>query len=249
MYDMDCDNDDWMDFLKKFTRPLDEVAKPTEDEEQDPEYNILADEEIDEIDKEELRVDKAVKVTRKELNDLIAELFEYSEICTNLTDIDNKTKVGDYNDNSQSELINGSEKSKNEDVTDTSREKTIFPEESVTVNILEYFLEIFFKAEVRDKMRLIIFTIKLMRTYMHLFLIFIIYYILLMIFIICIIYKVSGNYIGIFDFSTHDEMKKVNMNIAYSSMVPKEGFLFYISATVLDIDMNFDIPGVPVVLF
>lgn len=85
MYDMDCDNDDWMDFLKKFTRPLDEIVKSTEqeDEEQDPEYNILADEELDEIDKEELRVDKAVKISKKELNNLIAELFEYTdEFCT-----------------------------------------------------------------------------------------------------------------------------------------------------------------------
>lgn len=87
MYDMDCDNDDWMDFLKKFTRPLDEIVKSTEqeDEEQDPEYNILADEELDEIDKEELRMDKAVKISKKELNNLIAELFDYTdEFCTQL---------------------------------------------------------------------------------------------------------------------------------------------------------------------
>lgn len=32
------------------------------------------------VDKEELRADKAVKVTRKELNELIAELFEYTDI-------------------------------------------------------------------------------------------------------------------------------------------------------------------------
>ncbi|KAJ8942700.1 hypothetical protein NQ318_023432 [Aromia moschata] len=36
---------------------------------------------MDKVDKEELRVDKAVKVTRKELNDLIAELFECTEHC------------------------------------------------------------------------------------------------------------------------------------------------------------------------
>lgn len=47
MYDMDCDDDDWKDFLKKFTRPLDEVTKNAEDEDHDPEYNVLADEEID----------------------------------------------------------------------------------------------------------------------------------------------------------------------------------------------------------
>lgn len=86
---MDCDNDwvddEWMDFLQKITRPLDEIVKGNEqeDEELDPEYNILADEELDQIDKEELRVDKAVKITKKELNNLIAELFEYAEgLCT-----------------------------------------------------------------------------------------------------------------------------------------------------------------------
>lgn len=31
------------------------------------------------MDKEELRADKAVKVTRKELNNLIAELFEFTD--------------------------------------------------------------------------------------------------------------------------------------------------------------------------
>lgn len=46
MYDLDCDDEDWSDFLKKFTRPLDELTK-AEDEDQDPEYNVLADEEID----------------------------------------------------------------------------------------------------------------------------------------------------------------------------------------------------------
>lgn len=83
MYDMDCDNDDWRDFLKTFTRPLDEVIK--DDEDHDPEYNVLADEEIDKVDKEELRADKAVKVTRKELNILMAELFEYADNFTEQT--------------------------------------------------------------------------------------------------------------------------------------------------------------------
>lgn len=99
MYDMDCDNDDWMDFLKKFTRPLDEIVKSTEqeDEEQDPEYNILADEELDEVDKEELRMDKAVKISKRELNNLIAELFEYTdEYCTQI-------EINNANDNSMEE--------------------------------------------------------------------------------------------------------------------------------------------------
>ncbi|KAF5275263.1 hypothetical protein FQA39_LY06923 [Lamprigera yunnana] len=86
MYDMDCDDVEWRDFLKTFTRPLDEIIKPSEDEEQDPEYNILADEAVDKVDREELRADKAVKVSRKELNDMIAELFE----CANNNFEDNQ---------------------------------------------------------------------------------------------------------------------------------------------------------------
>lgn len=78
MYDMDCDDEDWTDFLRCFTRPLDEVAKPRDDEEHDPEYNILEDDSINKIDKEELRADRAVEVTKKELSDLIAELFDYT---------------------------------------------------------------------------------------------------------------------------------------------------------------------------
>lgn len=78
MYDMECDDEEWTDFLRGFTRPLDEVAKPRDDEEHDPEYNILEDDRINKIDKEELRADRAVEVTKKELNDLIAELFDYT---------------------------------------------------------------------------------------------------------------------------------------------------------------------------
>lgn len=88
-------DNDWLDFLQKVIQPEDETIKSTEheeeqeDEEQDPEYNILADEELDEIDdddlKEELRIDKAVKITKKEFNNLMAELFEYTdEFCAQM---------------------------------------------------------------------------------------------------------------------------------------------------------------------
>lgn len=41
MYDLDCDvDDDWKDFLKTFTRPIDEFDKGGEDEDHDPEYNV-----------------------------------------------------------------------------------------------------------------------------------------------------------------------------------------------------------------
>lgn len=83
MYEMDyeCD-EDWKNFLKGFTRPLAEVsATMQEDEDHDPEYNVLADEEV--IDVEELRTDRAVNITRKELNDLIGELMDYADNFNN----------------------------------------------------------------------------------------------------------------------------------------------------------------------
>ncbi|XP_066592416.1 uncharacterized protein mute isoform X2 [Prorops nasuta] len=80
MYDWDFDADeDWNNFLKEFTQPLVQDHILEDDPDADPEYNILDDEETDTLDKEELRADKAVKVTRKELNNLIAELFEFTD--------------------------------------------------------------------------------------------------------------------------------------------------------------------------
>nr|CAD7411697.1 unnamed protein product [Timema cristinae] len=82
MYDLECDDEDWNNFLKDFTKPLtpEEVNDTVEDDEDaDPEYNILADEE-EVVDHEELRMDRAVKVSKKELNALFNELFEYTEM-------------------------------------------------------------------------------------------------------------------------------------------------------------------------
>ncbi|XP_075217363.1 GON-4-like protein isoform X2 [Lycorma delicatula] len=88
MYDWNCDNEDWKNFLKEFTQPLDALPHLNEtidDVDADPEYNVLADEdEIAEEDKEELRVDRAVKVSRKELNGLMKELFEYNEMISDI---------------------------------------------------------------------------------------------------------------------------------------------------------------------
>lgn len=83
MYDSECDDEDWKDFLKNFTEPLTvDVNDTFDDDEADPEYNVLADEEEQTVDKEELRVDRAVKVSRKELNLLVAELFEYADMMS-----------------------------------------------------------------------------------------------------------------------------------------------------------------------
>ncbi|XP_055693650.1 uncharacterized protein LOC129796027 [Lutzomyia longipalpis] len=71
MYEFDCDMDNvWQEFLNQFRRPLTLNETHEEDEEADPEYVA-----VDQIplDKEELR---EVKVSRKELSDLMTELFD-----------------------------------------------------------------------------------------------------------------------------------------------------------------------------
>ncbi|KAJ9573919.1 hypothetical protein L9F63_008718, partial [Diploptera punctata] len=83
MYDSECDDEDWKDFLKNFTEPLTvDVNDTFDDDEADPEYNVLADEEEQTVDKEELRADRAVKVSRKELNMLFAGLFENADMMS-----------------------------------------------------------------------------------------------------------------------------------------------------------------------
>ncbi|CAH1126559.1 unnamed protein product [Ceutorhynchus assimilis] len=93
---LDCDDDDWAEFLKGFACPLEEDSKPKEDdEEHDPEYNFLADEDINRIDKddyrEDFRVDKAVKITKKEVRGLWDELFEYFDQLSDADDEKPKT--------------------------------------------------------------------------------------------------------------------------------------------------------------
>lgn len=51
------------------------------------------------VDKEELRMDRAVKVSRKELNALMAELFEYADMISS-DDEDNPQEI------SSTQLIN-----------------------------------------------------------------------------------------------------------------------------------------------
>ncbi|XP_039278811.1 GON-4-like protein [Nilaparvata lugens] len=85
MYDFNCDNDDWTNFLKEFTQPLDtlpDMNETVDDVEADPEYNVLADEDTLTEDMEELRHDRGVKVSRREVKELIKELFEYTEMMS-----------------------------------------------------------------------------------------------------------------------------------------------------------------------
>uniref|UniRef100_A0A087XTS0 Si:dkey-27c15.3 n=1 Tax=Poecilia formosa TaxID=48698 RepID=A0A087XTS0_POEFO len=75
MYDSSSapEDRDWTDWLRGLMSS--DVDNEEEcDDEDDPEYNFLAD--IDEPDLEDYRDDKAVRITKKEVNELMEELFE-----------------------------------------------------------------------------------------------------------------------------------------------------------------------------
>ncbi|CAN9503565.1 unnamed protein product [Ophioblennius macclurei] len=75
MYDSSSAHEDreWTDWLRGLMTS--EVDQEEEcDDEDDPEYNFLADN--DEPDQEDYRDDKAVRITKKEVNELMEELFE-----------------------------------------------------------------------------------------------------------------------------------------------------------------------------
>ncbi|XP_066464996.1 GON-4-like protein isoform X4 [Eleutherodactylus coqui] len=66
-----ADDDDWKNWLCSLMQ--DDVGNDDDDDD-DPEYNILED--WDEPDTEDLRNDRAVRITKKEVNELMEELFE-----------------------------------------------------------------------------------------------------------------------------------------------------------------------------
>ncbi|KAG7471545.1 GON-4 isoform X1 [Solea senegalensis] len=75
MYDSSSalEDRDWTDWLRGLmTTDVDNEEEGDDDD--DPEYNFLAD--IDEPDLEDYRDDKAVRITKKEVNQLMEELFE-----------------------------------------------------------------------------------------------------------------------------------------------------------------------------
>lgn len=55
-------------------------AENGDDEEADPEYNVLEEEE--EVDDEELRADRTVQITKKEVSELLSELFEHDLVSS-----------------------------------------------------------------------------------------------------------------------------------------------------------------------
>ncbi|XP_056154021.1 GON-4-like protein [Lampris incognitus] len=75
MYDSGTAHEDrdWTNWLRGLMSSDVENEEECDDED-DPEYNFLAD--IDEPDQEDYRDDKAVRITKKEVNELMEELFE-----------------------------------------------------------------------------------------------------------------------------------------------------------------------------
>ncbi|XP_068205672.1 GON-4-like protein isoform X2 [Palaemon carinicauda] len=74
MYETEVLDDDWKTFLIDFIHPL-ENTEVAEDEDADPEYNILEDKEDASDLREEMRGDRAVQISKKEINDLLTELL------------------------------------------------------------------------------------------------------------------------------------------------------------------------------
>ncbi|KAK3912301.1 GON-4-like protein [Frankliniella fusca] len=114
LYDVPCDNEDWQEFLKEFMQPMrSEPEIPNHEDDDDPEYNVLADEEI--IDKEELRKDRAVRVSKRELNELMRELLEFTETLS--SDEDEKKGNGEKNEVQSKEGSSNSILTGNEDMS------------------------------------------------------------------------------------------------------------------------------------
>ena len=79
MYEVNCDNDDYTDFLKELygSANVGVNTSNVEDVEDDPEFVYCPDEADKQTkDPEELRNDKATKITKKEVAELMAELLE-----------------------------------------------------------------------------------------------------------------------------------------------------------------------------
>jgi len=91
MYEVTCENDDYSEFLKELygSSLVDTNTSNVEDLEEDPEFVYCPDEaDKQTTDPEELRNDKATKITKKEVAELIAELQE----CANQANDDASKK-------------------------------------------------------------------------------------------------------------------------------------------------------------
>ena len=81
MYEMTCDNEDYAEFLQTlYAGPTTDVSGEVamqEDTQDDPEFVYCPDEADSQLrDPEELRDDRATKISKKELSELMAELLD-----------------------------------------------------------------------------------------------------------------------------------------------------------------------------
>ncbi|XP_077514637.1 gon-4 like protein muscle wasted isoform X4 [Amblyomma americanum] len=74
MYDTECDDEEWKEFLFSLIKPF-EQEDNHEDDVEDPEYTIQ-EEEDENDDSWDIRNDQAVKIPQKEVNELMTELMQ-----------------------------------------------------------------------------------------------------------------------------------------------------------------------------
>ena len=108
MYEMECEDVDYKNFLIEFINPL--VPNTTEtvedDDAADPEYNYLEDfeflekDEYDEEDKkEEMRGDRAVQISKKEYAQMINDLLDSFDVPDSKPDDKKKEAIEEINQN------------------------------------------------------------------------------------------------------------------------------------------------------
>ncbi|KAL1438974.1 hypothetical protein MTO96_047451 [Rhipicephalus appendiculatus] len=74
MYDTECDDEEWKDFLVSLVKPF-EQEDNHEDDVEDPEYTVQEEEE-ENFDSWDVRNDQAVRIPQKEVSDLMTELMQ-----------------------------------------------------------------------------------------------------------------------------------------------------------------------------
>lgn len=75
MYDTECDDEEWKEFLVSLVKPFEQQEDVHEDDVEDPEYTVQ-DEEEENFDSWDVRNDQAVKIPQKEVSDLMTELMQ-----------------------------------------------------------------------------------------------------------------------------------------------------------------------------
>ncbi|CAG5132211.1 unnamed protein product, partial [Candidula unifasciata] len=77
MYDNYCDEPDYVQFLSTLNKPTDDPMTDDDADANDPEYNYNFEAEKEQSDEEDFRWDKLSKISMKEVDTLVEELYEY----------------------------------------------------------------------------------------------------------------------------------------------------------------------------